>query len=129
MSRPRTVRAQITKIDTALNTIAHNTAMITPNTRADTAPLNVRLGHPLLVVGERMRVRWRTVTEPLSCSWRPRPYPITPNDFRAHSDTITRIRRSNVGTIQHKAAYEHPQHLVATSSSMGASCPRQSPAY
>ena len=22
------------------------------------------LGHPLLVVGERMRVRWRTVTEP-----------------------------------------------------------------
>ena len=34
-----------------------------------------------------------------------------------------------MGTTQHKAAYEHPQHLVATSSSMGTSCPRQSPAY
>jgi len=31
-----------------------------------------------------------------------------------------------VGTTQHKAAYEHPQHLVATSSSMPASCPRRS---
>ncbi|MGB5566619.1 MAG: hypothetical protein WBN93_09840 [Acidimicrobiia bacterium] len=40
MSRPRTVRAQITKIDTAMNTIAHNTAMITPTVRAQAAPLN-----------------------------------------------------------------------------------------
>lgn len=31
-----------------------------------------------------------------------------------------------MGTTQHKAAYEHPQHLVATSSSMPASCPRRS---
>ena len=54
MSRPCTVSAQITKIDTAMNTIAHtgyqgshanatsahNTAMITPTVRAHTAPLN-----------------------------------------------------------------------------------------
>ena len=54
MSRPCTVSAQITKTDTAMNTIAHtgyhgnhanatsahNTAMITPTVRAHTAPLN-----------------------------------------------------------------------------------------
>lgn len=50
-------------------------------------------------------------------------YPITPNDFNAHSVTTTRISTRRVGTIQHSAAIEQPQHRVAASSSILTSCP------